>query len=91
LKAAEVDCVDAEDEANLTEIEILPDGRICVFGMSAEVLAVVNGLPTMDADRLAQRRLAMDGRETIDGASDEMGASARIRTPLNHRDQDEQP
>ena len=34
----------ADDEANITEIEVLPDGRDCVFGTSAEVLAVLDKL-----------------------------------------------
>lgn len=40
--------MDANDEANITEIEILPDGRICVFGTSAAVIDVVNSLAVLD-------------------------------------------
>lgn len=36
--------MDAEDETNVTDIELLPDGRICVFGASAEVLQVLDDL-----------------------------------------------
>lgn len=40
--------MDADDESNLTEIEILPDGRICVFGTSAPVIDVVSSLAVLD-------------------------------------------
>jgi hypothetical protein len=36
--------MNAEDETNVTDIELLPDGRICVFGASAEVLQVLDRL-----------------------------------------------
>ena len=34
----------ATDETNITDIELLADGRICVFGMSREVLEVLDDL-----------------------------------------------
>ena len=34
----------ATDETNITEIELLPDGRICIFGTSLEVLDVLDDL-----------------------------------------------
>lgn len=46
--------MDANDEANITEIEILPDGRICVFGTSMPVIDVVSSLAVLD-DRLRER------------------------------------
>lgn len=36
--------MDAEDESNITDIELLPDGRICVFGTSLEVLDVLDAI-----------------------------------------------
>lgn len=50
--------MDADAEANLTEIEILPDGRICVFGTSVQVIDVVNSLAVLD-DRLHERLLTI--------------------------------
>lgn len=50
--------MDADDEANITEIEILPDGRICVFGTSAAVIDVVNSLAVLD-QRWHERLLAI--------------------------------
>ena len=50
--------MDADDEANITEIEILPDGRICVFGTSVSVIDVVSSLAVLD-DRLQERLLAI--------------------------------
>jgi hypothetical protein len=48
--------MNAEDETNITEIEILPDGRIYVFGTSLEVLAVLDVLQS-GADETVKRRL----------------------------------
>lgn len=36
--------MNADDETNITDIELMPDGRIYVFGTSLEVLAVLDGL-----------------------------------------------
>jgi hypothetical protein len=36
--------MNAEDETNITDIDLLPDGRICVFGTSIEVLEVLDQL-----------------------------------------------
>jgi hypothetical protein len=36
--------MNAADESNITDIELLPDGRICVFGTSLEVLEVLDEL-----------------------------------------------
>jgi hypothetical protein len=48
--------MNADDETNITDIELLPDGRVYVFGASAEVLDVLNqmqhGADPAVADRL---------------------------------------
>ena len=36
--------MNADDETNITDIELLPDGRIYVFGTSLEVLEVLDKL-----------------------------------------------
>ena len=46
----------ASDETNITEIELLPNGRICVFGTSLEVLDVLNELQG-GLDENVRRRL----------------------------------
>jgi hypothetical protein len=46
----------ATDETNITEIELLPDGRICVFGASLEVLEVLDELQA-NTDGAIRRRL----------------------------------
>ena len=56
--------MNAEDETNVSDIELLPDGRICVFGASAEVLAVLDQLQH-GADRSVSDRLA---RVTVDAS-----------------------
>lgn len=47
--------MDATDETNITEIELLPDGRICVFGTSLEVLDVLDELQGGTDPRIQQR------------------------------------
>lgn len=51
----------ADDETNITEIELLPDGRICVFGTSLEVLEVLDQLQGGGDSNVRQR---MDTCET---------------------------
>jgi hypothetical protein len=45
--------LNADEETSITEINLLPDGRICVFGSSREVLEILESLelgdPTLDA------------------------------------------
>jgi hypothetical protein len=56
--------MNAEDETNVTDIELLPDGRICVFGASAEVLTVLDqlqcGTDPSVSDRLRRRSGIVD-------------------------------
>lgn len=44
-----------EDESNITELEILPDGRICVFGASREVLEIFKEMPIQSQSVILQR------------------------------------
>ena len=46
----------AEDETNITELSFLPDGRVCVFGMSREVLDLLGSLNL--GDPVLDRRCA---------------------------------
>ena len=46
-----------EDETSMTEITILPDGRICIFGLSREVLEVLDAAEL--ADTAVKQRLAL--------------------------------
>jgi hypothetical protein len=46
--------VNLEDESSLTEISILPDGRVYLFGASRQVLEVLNAVPLGDPT-LAER------------------------------------
>ena len=48
--------MNADDETNITDIELLPDGRIYVFGTSLEVLDVLDELQG-GQDATVQRRL----------------------------------
>ncbi len=37
-----------EDDSSITEIDILPDGRVCLFGASQQVLEILDGIPLGD-------------------------------------------
>jgi hypothetical protein len=48
--------VDAKDETSLTELELMPDGRIFVFGASGPILEILSQLQAPD-DRSVTSRL----------------------------------
>lgn len=48
--------MNAEDEVNITDIELLPDGRIYVFGTSLKVLEVLDELQNR-RDDIVRRRI----------------------------------
>jgi hypothetical protein len=48
--------MNADDEVNITDIELLPDGRIYVFGTSLEVLDVLDELQN-GRDAVVHRRI----------------------------------
>jgi hypothetical protein len=37
-----------EDESSISEINILPDGRVCLFGASQQVLEILGSIPLGD-------------------------------------------
>ncbi len=37
-----------EEDASISEINILPDGRVCLFGASQQVLEVLDAIPLGD-------------------------------------------
>lgn len=47
--------VDAEDETALTELEIMPDGRIFVFGASGQILEILNQLQSPQDPTITSR------------------------------------
>jgi hypothetical protein len=49
--------MNAGDETNITDIELLPNGRICVFGTSLQVLDLLDELQG-GLDEKIRRRLA---------------------------------
>jgi len=63
--------LDAEDETRTTEITILPDGRICLFGASREVLELLGemdlGDPALDQRLGYLRSLDRAAREAAFG------------------------
>jgi hypothetical protein len=64
--------MEAYDETNITEIELLADGRICVFGTSIEVLEVLEQLQGKQAGPLSARLHAVRSQhptssEKLDG------------------------
>jgi hypothetical protein len=40
--------VSLEDDSSISEINILPDGRICLFGASQQVLDALDAIPLGD-------------------------------------------
>jgi hypothetical protein len=71
----------AEDETALTEITILPDGRVYVFGMSQPVLEILGGLRPADPRlrRLLER--VRSEATTAGGRRGPAAAAARARRP----------
>jgi hypothetical protein len=51
--------VSSEDDSSISEISILPDGRVCLFGASRQVLEVLDAIPLGDPalrDRIERLR-----------------------------------
>jgi hypothetical protein len=40
--------VSREDDSSISEINILPDGRVCLFGASQQVLEMLDAIPWGD-------------------------------------------
>ncbi len=40
--------MELEDESSISEINILADGRICIFGASPQVLEILDAIPLGD-------------------------------------------
>jgi hypothetical protein len=57
--------MNAADETNITDIDVLPDGRICVFGTSIEVLEVLDQMQC-GTDRSVSERLEILSRNIND-------------------------
>ena len=55
-----------DDETNITDIELLPDGRIFIFGASSEVLDVLSQLQNT-ADPVVAARLEKLGDAAAEG------------------------
>ncbi len=47
--------MDADDETNITDLELLPDGRIFIFGASLEVLQILDGIQCSSDGVLSSR------------------------------------
>ncbi|MEX2171745.1 MAG: hypothetical protein WD851_20670 [Pirellulales bacterium] len=69
-----------EFERDLTEIEILPDGRICVFGTSVQVLEVLDELAA-GTDVGLRRRLTATSRPGCHATGSTHTTSSPGRTP----------
>jgi hypothetical protein len=51
--------MNATDETNITDIELLPNGRICVFGTSLEVLDLLDELQGGLDEKIHRRLVAI--------------------------------
>ena len=47
--------MDADEETNITDLELLPDGRIFVFGASREVLQILEDIQCASDGVLSSR------------------------------------
>ena len=72
--------IQPECERDLTEIEILPDGRICVFGTSVQVLEVLDDLAA-GTDSGLRRRLTATLRPQSHATVPTNTTISPIRTP----------
>ena len=72
--------IQPEFERDLTEIEILPDGRICVFGTSVQVLEVLNELAA-GTDLGLRRRLTATSRPQSHATVPTNTTISPVRTP----------
>ena len=69
--------MDADDETNITDLELLPDGRIFIFGASLEVLQILEGIQC-SSDGVLSSRL----KKALDSGS---------QVQINNGSQHEQP
>lgn len=72
--------MEAEDESNMTELEILPDGRICVFGASREVLEIFQAMPMQSGDTIFQRLNQNRAIGPADASSNHDATEMKTRT-----------
>ncbi len=67
--------MDADDETNITDLELLPDGRIFIFGASLEVLQILDGIQCSSDGVLSSRlKNALDSGSQVpinDGSQQE--------------------
>jgi hypothetical protein len=54
-----------EEDAAMSEINILPDGRVCVFGASQQMLEVLNAIPLDDSGLQERVQCLRRGNEEI--------------------------
>ena len=70
--------VGPEDEAAIGEINILSDGRICIFGTSLPILEMLEAIPLGDPAlrrriatlHMVQARLAAESNEALSAEND---------------------
>ena len=64
----------ADDETAITEISFLPDGRVCVFGMSREVLQLLGELSLGDPALARRHERVCQSEATAPASSTRYGA-----------------
>jgi hypothetical protein len=72
--------LEADDETRTSEITILPDGRICLFGASRELLELLGdmdlGDPTLDQRLAYLRRLDAHSQKQPGSNEVQVGSAA---------------
>lgn len=79
--------IPVEDESNVTDIELMPDGRIFVFGTSLQVLDVLNELQTARDGEISAR---LDSCQTTP-TDQNMSCHSRQTTSANEHSKPSEP
>lgn len=88
--------MDAEDETSLTEMELMPDGRIFVFGASGPILEILSQLQAPDDRSVTSRLQGVSPTPSsrapevavAPGNSSDPQAPAKIHSEQENRDKD---
>jgi hypothetical protein len=75
--ADQIETMNANDETNITDIDLLSDGRICVFGTSIEVLEILDQLQSGADSAIRERLDSLHGMEEAEEPHHDSVAAAK--------------
>ena len=73
-----------EDESKVSEINILPDGRVCLFGASRQILEIMDTIVLGDPE-LKERIERLRTTDVRHAEEPNEACSARNNGPINNR------